>query len=89
MGSNPTPSAHEHRGPASDRSSLADAAELAAIVSATPTTCGRSSRRGRRATSPRPGRRATIGGLLAAARTAGSVPFVIVGDDDELLAGSP
>lgn len=64
---------------------LSDAAELAAIVRASadhlrpfePT----------RADSyfTEAGQRATIGALLAAAQNGGSVPFVVVGDDDELL----
>ncbi len=64
---------------------LSDAAELAAIV--------RASADHLRPFEPtRPdsyftetGQRATIGVLLAAAQKGGSVPFVIVGDDDELL----
>jgi len=64
---------------------LADAAELAAIV-------GASADHLRPWEPTRPpayfteaGQRATIGSLLAGAQNGGSVPFVIVGDDDELL----
>ncbi|WIE75044.1 GNAT family protein [Curtobacterium sp. MCSS17_007] len=64
---------------------LSDAAELAALV--------RASADHLRPFEPtRPdsyfteaGQRATIGVLLAGAQNGGSVPFVIVGDDDELL----
>lgn len=64
---------------------LADAAELAAVVSASADHL-----RPWEPTRPESyfteaGQRATIGSLLAAAQDGGSVPFVIVGDDDELL----
>ncbi len=64
---------------------LADAAELAAIVSASADHLRPFEPTRPESYFTEAGQRATIGGLLAAARTGGSVPFVIVGDDDELL----
>ena len=64
---------------------LADAAELAAIVSASADHLRPWEPTRPPAYFTEAGQRATIGSLLAGAQNGGSVPFVIVGDDDELL----
>ena len=64
---------------------LADAAELAAIVTASADHLRPFEPTRPAAYFTEAGQRTIIGGLLAAAQTGGSVPFVIVGADDELL----
>lgn len=67
------------------RVELSDAAELAAIVTASADHLRPFEPTRPEAYFTEAGQRATIGGLLAAAQTGGSVPFVIVGEGDELL----
>jgi ribosomal-protein-alanine N-acetyltransferase len=67
------------------RIELSDAAELAAIVTASADHLRPFEPTRPEAYFTEAGQRAIIGGLLAAAQTGGSVPFVVTGDGGELL----
>lgn len=64
---------------------LADAAEIAAVVSASAGHLRPWEPTRPAAYFTEVGQRATLGGALASAATGSSVPFTIVGDDDEVL----